>query len=179
MTSMSSSSATPGDARAARIVDRLRAGGAGVAASLPDSWLSPLIDTVARTPEITHVRVTREDEGVAICAGASLMGRRAVLLCQNAGVLLAANVLAGYAHHHEIPLVVVAADRGGPQDGFFYQAYKGQVTPGVLTALGLPWHRVESERDDWLFERAFEQASLHRRPVVLLCSRAGLTGEAS
>ncbi|WP_283138315.1 thiamine pyrophosphate-binding protein [Rhizohabitans arisaemae] len=163
--------------RAAQITARLRAGGAEIAASLPDSWLSALIDAVTDTPEITHVRVTREDDGVAVCAGASLMGRRAVLVCQNAGLLLSANVLAGYAHHHRIPLVVIAADRGGPEDGFYYQAYKGRVTPGVLTALELPWHRVGDARDDWLFERAFEQAAMHRSPVVLLCSRAALTGE--
>lgn len=163
--------------RAATIVRRLKAGGVTIASSVPDSWLGPLIDEVNADHDLRHVRVTREDDGVAVCAGAALMGSRAVLLCQSAGVLLSANTLAAYAHHHQLPLLVVAADRGGPADGYFYQAYKGQVTPGVLTALGLPWHRVASPTDDWLFERGSEQAYVHRRPVVLLCSLAALRGE--
>ena len=35
-------------------------------------------------------------------------------------------------------------------------------------------HRVDTAADDWLFERAAEQAWLQRRPVVLLCSRRAL-----
>ncbi|WP_283138316.1 hypothetical protein [Rhizohabitans arisaemae] len=41
-----------------------QANGAGVAASLPDSRLSSLIDAVTGTPEITHVRVTRGGSGL-------------------------------------------------------------------------------------------------------------------
>jgi sulfopyruvate decarboxylase subunit alpha len=107
------------------------------------------------------------------------MGVRSAVLCQNAGVLLATNVLAAFALHHQLPLVVIAANRGGPDDGFFYQMYKGQVCADVARAAGLTVHHVQGPRDDWLFERAHEQAWLQRRPVVLLCSRAALLGDDS
>lgn len=167
---------TEPEERAERIVGRLRAGGIEIAASLPDSWLSAVIDRVEADERLTHVRVTREDEAVAIAGGAALMGRRGVVLCQNAGVLLSANVLAAYALHHQLPMLIVAVSRGGPDDGFYYQAYKGQVTAGVAAAVGLSAHRVDSAADDWLFERAAEQSWLQRRPVLLLCSRAALLG---
>ncbi|MDQ6524952.1 thiamine pyrophosphate-binding protein [Nocardioides sp. LHD-245] len=163
--------------RSTAIVDRLKAGGVGLAAYLPDSWLSPLIGEVVADPSILDVRVTREDDAVAIAGGAALMGLRSAVLCQNAGVLLSANVLAAFAHHHELPLVVVAAARGGAEDGFYYQMYKGQVTAGVAAAAGLTVHHVDGPADDWLFEKASEQAWLLRRPVVLLCSRRALLGE--
>lgn len=169
---------TPAE-RATRIVDRLHAGGIELAASLPDSWISAVIDRVAADERFTHVRVTREDDAVAIAGGAALMGRRGMVLCQNAGVLLATNVLAAYAHHHQLPVLVVAAARGGPDDSFYYQAYKGQVTPGVAAAAGVTVQHIASPADDWLFERAAEQSWLQRRPVVLLCSRAALLGAAS
>lgn len=166
-------------ARADAIVGRLRAGGIEVAAYLPDSWLTPLIDRVVGEPEIRHVRVSREDDAMAVAGGAALMGKRAVVLCQNAGVLLSANVLAAFALHHQLLLLVVAAARGGAEDGFYYQMYKGQVTAGVADAIGLAVHRVDGPDDDWLFERASEQAWLQRRPTVLLCSRDALLGAAS
>jgi sulfopyruvate decarboxylase subunit alpha len=165
--------------RAGRIVERLRAGGVELAASLPDSWLSPLIDRVAAHERIRHVRVAREDDAVAVAGGAALMGTRSVVLCQNAGVLLATNMLAAFAHHHQLPLLVVAAARGGAEDGFYYQMYKGQVSVGVAEAAGLTVHQVSTPQDDWLFERASEQAWLQRRPVVLLCSRRALLGDAA
>jgi sulfopyruvate decarboxylase subunit alpha len=165
--------------RASAIADRLAAGGIRVTASLPDSWLTPLISEVTSRETFTHTRVTREDDAVAIAAGAALMGTRSAVLCQNAGALLATNMLAAFAHHHQLPFVVVAAERGRAEDGFYYQSYKGQVAYDVLTAAGLVVHRVEGPGDDWLIERASEQAMMHRKPVVLLCSKAALVGEAA
>ena len=165
--------------RAEQIVSRLSAGGVELAAYLPDSWLTPLIDRVIAEPRITHVRVSREDDAMAVAGGAALMGKRAAVLCQNAGVLLSANVLAAFALHHQLPLLIVAAARGGAEDGFFYQMYKGQVTAGVADAIGLSVHRVDGPADDWLFARASEQAWLQRRPTVLLCSRDALLGAGS
>jgi sulfopyruvate decarboxylase TPP-binding subunit len=165
--------------RAKQIVDRLCAGGIAMAASLPDSWLAPLLDEIDVTSAMTHVRVAREDDAVAIAGGAALMGTRAAVLCQNAGLLLSTNVLAAFAWHHQLPLLVVAVDRGGPDDGFFYQAYKSQVAASVAASAGLTVHRVGGPADNWLFERGIEQAWLQRRPVVLLCARAALIGDGS
>lgn len=165
--------------RARIITDRLLAGGVEVAAYLPDSWLTPLINQVIAEPAITHARVSREDDAMAVAGGAALMGKRAVVLCQNAGMLLSANVLAAFALHHQLPLMIVAAARGEANDGFYYQMYKDQVSEGVAQAIGLTVHRVERPDDDWLFERASEQAWLQRRPVLLLCSRDTLMGVAA
>jgi sulfopyruvate decarboxylase subunit alpha len=174
--------APAGAAAAARptplIVEGLKRAGIDLVASLPDKWLGDLIDTIAADPAFTHVRVTREDDGVGICAGAYLGGRKAALVCQNAGLLLAANVLAGYAHHHQIPFLVLAAYRGRHDDGYYYQMYKGRVTVPVLEALGLPHHLVASPADYYLIEEAAREATLARLPVVLLCTRRALLGDA-
>lgn len=168
----------PGAAsRAEALVDQLVAGGVELAATLPDSWLTAVIERVADHPDLRHVRVTREDDGAAVCAGAALAGKRAVLVCQNAGALLAANGLAAYALHHQLPFLVLAAHRGDHDDGFYYQAYKGAVVPKVLDAIGLPRHHLKSSADDHLVGEALDQAWLHQRPVVVLCSRRALLGD--
>lgn len=113
---------------------------------------------------------------MGVCAGAFVGGRRAALICQNAGVLLASNALAGMALHHQTPFVVIAAHRGTFDDNFFYQVYKGQVVESVLEALGVPHYVVEDERQLWLVERAAKQAFLARRPAVLLLQRQALLG---
>lgn len=168
----------PGTANAERIVTALVSAGVEIAASLPDSWLSPLIARIETEPAIRHVRVAREDDGVGICAGASLGGKRAVLVCQNAGLLLSANALAGYAHHHQLPFLVLAAYRGSYEDRFYYQMYKGLVTEPVLAALAIPFHVVDRIADVAIIEDAVREASLARRPVVVLLRREALLGDA-
>ena len=81
-------------AQAARLVECIRAAGITLAAMLPDAWMAPLIDAIAADGTIRLVRVAREEEGVGICAGAFLGGRKAVLIAQNAGFLLSANAIA-------------------------------------------------------------------------------------
>ena len=161
---------------AERIVSALVSAGVEIAASLPDSWLAPLIARVEAEPKIRHVRVAREDDGVGICAGASLGGKRAVLICQNAGVLLSANALAGYAHHHQLPFVVLAAYRGSYEDRFYYQMYKGLVTEPALAALGVPFHVVERAEDLGIVGDSVREAWLARKPVVVLLRRGALLG---
>lgn len=163
---------SPGQA----LVAALHRAGIDLAVSLPDSWLTPVLTAVEEDGGIEHVRVAREDDGVGVCAGAWLGGRRAVLLCQNAGLLLAANVLAGMAHHHQIPVLAVAADRGGIDDGFYYQAYKGRVSTRVLDAVDVPWHRIDTPAGLASIPAAYTQAELHRRPVVVLAAKAALLG---
>ena len=159
---------------AEQIVGGLKRAGITLAASLPDKWLAPAIDAIDADPEITHVRLTREDDGVGLCAGAFLGGRRAALVCQNAGLLLATNALAGFALHHQIPLLVLAAYRGSFDDGFYYQMYKGRVTVPVLQALGLPHHVVDAPEGLAIVEQAAREAFLTRLPVVVLLRRAAL-----
>lgn len=165
---------SPAAANAERIVQALLGANVEVAASLPDSWLTALIERIDAEPKIRHVRVTREDDAVGICAGVALGGRRAVVVCQNAGVLLSANALAGYALHHELPVVVLAAYRGTEDDTFSYQTYKGAVTEPVLRGLGLRHDVIERADDLDRIPAAFGEAELTRRPVIVLLRREAL-----
>jgi sulfopyruvate decarboxylase subunit alpha len=165
--------------RAGTIVGKLVEAGITIAASLPDSWLGAVIDAVDDEPSIRHLRVAREDDGAAICAGAALAGQRSVLVCQNSGLLLSVNGLAGFALHHQLPFLALAVARGEQDDGYFYQTYKGQVTTAVLAGIGIPFHRLTGRDDDHIIGEAMNQAWFYRRPVVVLCSRRSLLGEGS
>ncbi|WP_165966755.1 thiamine pyrophosphate-binding protein [Actinomadura sp. 7K507] len=164
---------------AALLLEALGEAGIGVVASLPDSWLSPLLAAVDAAPGMCHVKVTREDDALGVAAGVALSGGLGAVVCQNAGLLVGANALAGYTHLHGLPLLVVAAQRGDIDDGFYYQAYKGRVVPPVLDALGVPYHRMRGGADPGMVTAAADQARLHRRPVVLLLDRESLLGEAA
>lgn len=159
------------------IAAAIRRAGIDLITTLPDAWLTDLLGVIDADPAMTVVRVTREDEGVAICAGAFLGGRKGALIAQNAGLLLSANVLSGLALHHQIPLLLLIAQRGGPDDDQYYQIYKGRVTIPVVNALGLACHILTGPGDYHLIEAGSRQAFLARMPVVLFFTRAALLGD--
>lgn len=156
------------------ILEQLKKAGIDLVASLPDQWLGELIKQCEADPAITHIRLAREDDGVGICAGAWLGGRKAALVCQNSGVLLAVNALGGIAFHHQIPLLVVAAHRGHYDDNQYYQMYKGRICEPVLKAMGLPYWVIDGPEQLSMISDAARQAYLNRLPVVVLLRRKAL-----
>jgi sulfopyruvate decarboxylase subunit alpha len=166
-----------GKAKASLILAEFKAVGIDLVATLPDSWLTDLIEAIDADAAMTLVRVTREEEAIGICAGAYLGGRKAAVLAQNAGVLLSTNTLAGLAYHHQIPVLLLVAQRGGAEDNQYYQVYKGRVTVPVLDALKLPHHSVTEPAHYTLIGKAHRQARLARVPVLLLFDRLALLGD--
>lgn len=152
------------------VVAALRRAGIDLIATLPDAWLGKVIAALEAEPDMTVVRVAREDEGVGICAGAFLGGRRAALLAQNAGFLLSVNALSGLALHHQIPILMLLAHRGGAEDDQYFQSYKGRVTVPVLEALRIPYHLCRKPEDLEVVDLAWRQAWLSRAPVAVLLS---------
>ena len=156
------------------ILEHLKRAGIDLVASLPDQWLGELIRQCDEDPAITHIKLAREDDGVGICAGAFLGGRKAALICQNAGVLLSVNALGGIAYHHQIPFVIVAAHRGHFDDNQYYQQYKGRLCEPVLEAMGLPHYVIEGPEQLSLIVDGAREAFLKRMPVVLLLRKQAL-----
>jgi sulfopyruvate decarboxylase subunit alpha len=155
---------------ASGVVAALRRAGVDLVATLPDAWLGHVIAALDADPAMTVIRVSREDEGVGICAGAFLGGRRAALLAQNAGFLLSVNALSGLALHHHIPVLMLLAQRGGVEDDQYFQSYKGRVTAPVLEALRIPYHPCRELADLTVIDQAWRQAWLARAPVAVLLS---------
>ena len=156
------------------IVEQLKRAGITLVASLPDQWLGNVIKQCEADRDITHIRLAREDDGVGICAGAFLGGRKAALICQNSGVLLAVNALGGVAFHHQIPFLVIAAHRGMSEDNQYYQMYKGRICEPVLRAMGLPHFVIDGPEQLSLIEDGVRHAYLNRLPVILLLRRKAL-----
>lgn len=157
------------------VLEHLKRAGIDLVASLPDQWLGKLIAQCEADPAITHIRLAREDDGVGLCAGAFLGGRKSALVCQNSGVLGSVNALGGVAFHHQIPFLVIAAHRGMSEDNQYYQMYKGRICEPVLRAMGLPHFVIDGPEQLSLIEDGVRHAYLNRLPVVLLLRKRALT----
>jgi len=63
-------------AAAISIVAGLKKAGINFIATLPDEKMLEVIRAVERDPDLKHVPLCREEEGIGICAGAYLAGNR-------------------------------------------------------------------------------------------------------
>src|SRR5215469_5339312 len=77
-------------------------------AAVPDITTSQgLLWPIARGRDLKLIRLCKEDEGVAVCAGLAVAGRRAALLIQHTGFLDSINAIRGIACDQAQPVCMI------------------------------------------------------------------------
>ena len=158
---------------AQNILAGLKAAGIDLVSSVPDINMLQLINLLYQDKEITHVPVGREEEGIGVCTGAHLGGKRPAMLMQNGGLLNSCNGLTTTALQFGIPVLLLIYYAGDIGDNAFHMV--GLVTEPVLDALGI---KTIVMRDPAKVKQdiagAVTLASSSKRPVALLLTRAVL-----
>ena len=94
------------------IYDALKDAGIDFIVSVPCVNLSKLLNMINEDDEIIHIPVTREEEGVGICAGAYLGGKKTAMLMQNSGLGNSINALKSLTELYKMPLLMIMSHRG-------------------------------------------------------------------
>lgn len=89
------------------IYNALKACGVTLVSALPETWLVNLIRQAEDDPDMTLVRLAKEEEGVGISAGAHLAGVKSAMLMQNHGFLASINAIVSCAQLYRIPLLML------------------------------------------------------------------------
>ncbi len=123
-------------------------------------------------PEMTLVRLAKEEEGVGISAGAHLAGVKSALLMQNHGFLQSVNGIVGVSRLYRIPLLMLISYRGEFGERDPWQTEGGGVTEAVLNALNIPHSRLEDPAQVApRIRKAQTLAEASLKPVALLLCR--------
>ena len=126
------------------IYDGLKDAGIDFIVSVPCVNLSRLLNMIDDDPEITHIPVTREEEGIGICAGAYLGGKRTAILMQNSGLGNSINALKSLMELYEFPLIMVMSHRGTEGESIVGQVPMGESTPRILEAMDFKFFKPET-----------------------------------
>ena len=163
----------PVSATNSRIVfDALKEAGVRLISALPETWLVHLIRLADDDPEVTLVRLAKEEEGVGISMGAHLAGVKSAMLMQNHGFLASVNGIVSGAQLFRIPLLMLISDRGSFGERDPWQTEGGAVTEPVLAALRIPVMRLgDPIRVAERVHQAQALAQSSNRPVALLLTR--------
>jgi sulfopyruvate decarboxylase subunit alpha len=158
---------------AARIVAGLKKAGIDFVATLPDEKMLQLIRAVERDAGLKHVPLCREEEGIGICAGAYLAGKKTALIMQNAGFLNSCNALTTTSLQFQIPTLLLIYYAGDLGDRGFTTL--GSVTEPVLHALGIRSTVLRNiEECDEILRGAYVLADDSKRPAAVLLTKRAL-----
>ncbi len=162
-----------GTESAAAILSALKDAGVNIIASLPDRGLLQVIEALMKDNEIRHVPLSREEEGIGICTGGYLTGKRCAMVIQNGGLFNSCNALATTAIQFEIPMLLLVLYSGALGDKAFPML--GQFTEPVLDGLGIPYHQLERIEDaPAVIGGALIQTYNVKKPVAVLLHKGML-----
>jgi sulfopyruvate decarboxylase subunit alpha len=123
---------------------------------------------VGGDPAIIHVPVTREEEGVGLCAGAWMGGRKPALLMQNSGLGNCINALASLDLLFGIPLLMIISHRGSAGEPMVGQMPMGRLTSRLLDTMEIAFSSPTPFGAEETVERAWSLAAKERKPVAML-----------
>ena len=152
------------------IVDGLKRAGINFVATLPDINLADLLREVEEDRDFIHVPVCREEEGIGICAGAYLRGKKCAAIMQNGGFFNSTNAIVSTSLQYQIPILLLIYYAGEIGDRTF--STTGSMTEPVLQALGVRYYVMrDTGGAPELIKRAEILADDSKRPVALLLTK--------
>jgi sulfopyruvate decarboxylase alpha subunit len=129
------------------VVDALVANDVTTVAYLPDSAVSSLVDRIEGEDRLDTVRLSREEEGVGVLAGAWLGHGRGALVCQSSGLATTINALASLSVPARIPLLALVTRRGDLDEFNAAQVPFGYGLADVLDTIGVRNTSLEDPAD--------------------------------
>jgi sulfopyruvate decarboxylase beta subunit len=127
------------------IIKTLQEASVNFFAILPCEKVKRLYNMV--TKNFRHVSLSREEEGVGICAGAYLAGVKPAMLIQSSGIGNMINALCSLTKTYELPILILASWRGVHQEQIPAQAPLGKRLLKILSAMGISYSIIKDRKD--------------------------------
>ncbi|SLN57096.1 thiamine pyrophosphate-binding protein [Roseisalinus antarcticus] len=138
---------------------------------IPDNVLRELIDALHADPYFTVICPAREEEAVAIVAGAYMAGRRGIVLMQTSGFATLPNALASLVVPFQIPVVMMISERGILGEFQIGQAIVCKTMRPVLQSIGIEHHTIEEhDHVPFVVDSMIRQAFATRSPAAIILS---------
>jgi sulfopyruvate decarboxylase subunit beta len=151
-----------------KVIEIMKKEGIDLIATLPCDRIKNLLPLVSKNfPEI---KLTREENGVGICAGAYLAGGKPLMLIQSTGLGNMINALESLNIICKIPLPVLTSWRGTYGEAIEAQIPLGAHLPGILEGAGLKYTIIEDVDNLPLLEDVIKDSFENLRPHIALIS---------
>lgn len=139
---------------------------------LPCSSFRPVFDYFSKQKKVKSILLSKEEEGIGLVAGLEACGRKVVLMIQDSGLGNALNAYVSLAKVYKVPMLVMAARRGGFGEVNETNAEFGEIVPDLLQscrAMGFILdYRVPLNEWPKVIVSSYKYARLTQKPIILL-----------
>lgn len=153
-------------------VNALKSAGVNFVATLPDSMMGNVIHVISRDSHFTHVPVSNENDGIGVCSGAWLCGKRPAMLMENSGLMMSTYALGAVSVAGAVggvPILLLITYRGEIGEGSYWYAYQGEMTEPLLQVLHIPYHVCRKAAElEWMLRLSRRTLDAVHNPVAIL-----------
>ena len=121
--------------------------GVNFVACLPDSAFQELYTPLSSDPRFTYIQVASENDGVGVCMGAWLGGRKPALLVENTGLTLGTYALLRGPTAFGVPILLLISHRGDLGDERWFSVPFGWGTTPLLDSMRISYRSINKTED--------------------------------
>ena len=153
-----------------QIILNLKDGGVNFFLSVPCKLLANMITILEADKTVYYSVVSREEEGMGICAGAYLGNKLPCIMMQNTGIGNSVNSIVSLLQLYQMPVIFLISYRGTPGEPVGAQAGMAGVTEEILNTLRIPILHCNYESDLKKISTFTNHAKVIEGPVAILCN---------
>jgi sulfopyruvate decarboxylase subunit alpha len=145
--------------------------------TVPCKQLGGVIEEADNHPSIMHVPCNKEDEGMGLCAGAFMGGKRAAIIMQNTALGVTLNSLATLIQFYHIPLPMLISYRGELGEPVACQVEMALHTKALLAQMLIPTYHFHKREDAGELDKILKYTFMCNKPVAILTDATFWKGE--
>lgn len=151
-----------------KIADDLIANDIRLITTVPCKQLAGVIEEIEARPEIHHIPANKEDEGMGLCAGAWMGGKRPAIIMQNTALGVTLNTLATLTHFYRMPLPMLISYRGELGEPVACQVEMAVHTKALLAQMLIPTYHFHRREDANELDAILKYTFMSNKPVAIL-----------
>ncbi|MFT5217878.1 MAG: sulfopyruvate decarboxylase subunit alpha [Planctomycetota bacterium] len=151
-----------------RIVNDFVNNGIEFVTTVPCKQLAGVIEKIEANDDIYHIPSNKEDEGIGLCAGAYMGGKRAAIIMQNTAIGVVVNTLVTLTQYYRMPLPMLISYRGELGEPVACQVEMAVHTKALLAQLNIPTYHFHQEDDLDELDAILKHCFMCNKPVAIL-----------
>lgn len=136
--------------------------------TVPCKQLAGVIDKIERNNQMIHVPANKEDEGMGLCAGAYMGGKRGCIIMQNTAIGVTINTLVTLIQYYQIPLPMLISYRGEVGEKVACQVEMAVHTKALLAQLNIPTYHFHRPDDVEEFDGILNHTFMCKKATAIL-----------
>lgn len=151
-----------------KIVDDFVANDVEFITTVPCKQLAGVIDEVEARESIYHIPSNKEDEGIGLCAGAFMGGKRSAIIMQNTAIGVTINTLVTLTQFYRMPLPILISYRGELREPVACQVEMAVHTKALLNQINIPTYHFHKTEDVEEMDDILKYTFMCNKPVAIL-----------